>query len=253
MIIFRNPSSPIGLNSPVVTIGSFDGVHIGHRAIIESLHGIAKQCGGTVTLITLYPHPRKVLGLDVDGFHLLSSLKEKEWLLEKAGIEALVELEFTKEFGAMSSDDFCKKILHDIIGTRHVMVGYNHHFGRNREGDFSSLLKVGEELGFSVSMMSKQEADGEKVSSTTVREALSRGDISTAIHYMGHPYLFMGRVINGVLSVEEPLKLIPPDGTYTATTPDKERVTVTIEHGKLMCPSLADGEKIIFLDGKLSD
>ncbi len=246
MIICRNPSSPLCLPSPVVTIGSFDGVHIGHRAIIERLGAIASDIGGTVTLITLYPHPRKVLGLDNDGFYLLSSLEEKERLLEDAGIEVLVELEFTRQFGMLSSEDFVRGIVHGIIGARHVIVGYNHHFGHDRKGDYHSLAALGQELGFGVTELDKQDMEGEKVSSTTVREALLRGDTATATAYMGHPYLFIGQVSKGVMTVSDPLKLVPPPGRYHASTINGDKIIEITPYRTILC-DMPDGKQSLWV------
>lgn len=250
MIICRNPSSPLCLPSPVVTTGSFDGVHIGHRAIIERLESIARDIGGTVTLITLYPHPRKVLGLDNEGFYLLSSLEEKERLLEAAGIEVLVELEFTPQFGMLSSDDFVRKIVHGIIGARHVIVGYNHHFGHDRKGDYHSLAAMGRELGFGVSELDKQDMEGEKVSSTTVREALLRGDIATATAYMGHPYLFIGQVDKGVMSVSDPLKLMPPPGYYMTSALNGSTIVEITPQRTILC-DMPDGRQSLEIAARI--
>lgn len=250
MTIYRNIESPLSLPAPVVTVGSFDGMHIGHRTITDRLCSIARDTGGTATLVTLYPHPRKVLGLDTEGFFTLSSLEEKERLIEDAGVDALVEIEFTPAFGMMSSEEFARKVLHDTIGARHVIVGYDHHFGHDRRGDFASLSALGGELGFEVTRMSRQDAEGEKVSSTTVRKALMCGDMETAVRYLGHPYLFIGDVANGVLSVDDDMKLMPPPGRYLAEC-DGEDAEAVISGRTIICTRMADGRCAIGLKGRL--
>lgn len=240
----------MSLPYPVVTVGSFDGMHIGHRTITDRLRSIARSKGGTATLVTLYPHPRKVLGLDTDGFFTLSSLEEKELLLRNAGVEALVEIEFTPALGMMSSEEFARRILHDTIGARHVIVGYDHHFGHDREGDFGSLSALGSELGFEVTQMSRQNAEGEKVSSTTVRKALLCGDMETAVRYLGHPYLFIGEATGGVLSVDDDMKLIPPPGHYTAECAGRNIVATVTADRTITCPGLSDGRHAIWFKGR---
>ena len=240
MTIYRNPESPLSLPYPVVTVGSFDGMHIGHRTITDRLCSIARSERGTATLVTLYPHPRKVLGLDTEGFFTLSSLEEKERLLEDAGVEALVEIEFTSAVGMMGSEEFVRRILHETIGARHVIVGYDHHFGHDRRGDFSSLSALGRELGFEVTQMSRQDAEGEKVSSTTVRNALMCGDMDTAVRYLGHPYLFVGEVRDGVLSVNDDMKLMPPAGRYLAECDGKD-TAVAVSGRAIECHGIPDG------------
>lgn len=240
----------MSLPYPVVTVGSFDGMHIGHRTITDRLCSIARSKSGTAVLVTLYPHPRKVLGLDTEGFFTLSSLEEKERLLEDAGVDALVEIEFTPAFGMMSSEEFARRILHDTIGARHVIVGYDHHFGHGRKGDFGSLSALGRELGFEVTQMSRQDAEGEKVSSTTVRNALMCGDMETAVRYLGHPYLFVGEVKGGRMSVADDMKLIPPSGRYLAEC-DGADIEAMVSGRAVVCPSLADGRHAIGLKARL--
>ena len=224
------------IRNAVVTTGSFDGVHNGHKVILERLKKIAFDIGGESVLITFYPHPRQVLYPDTYGkdLKLISSQREKIELLRKAGIDHLIIANFTKEFSNMSSVSFVKDILLKQLHARKIITGYNHRFGHNREGDTEVLMQLGEEFGFDVEEIPEQDIQHEKVSSVTIRKALTEGDIQKANKYLDHNYIISGKC-RGVpqknllqhvdrysIQPEEEHKLIPPDGTYSVSIIDDE-------------------------------
>jgi riboflavin kinase / FMN adenylyltransferase len=215
-----------GANKPVVTTGTFDGVHIGHQTIIKRIKEIAEKNGGETLLITFFPHPRMVLYPDDDSLKLINTQEEKIHLLEKYGIDHLLIIPFTKEFSRLSSLEFVRNILVNKIGTKKLVIGYNHHFGRNREGTFEHLKEFGPLYGFDVEEIPAQDLDNINVSSTKIRQALLSGDITTANNYLGHPYTISGKVVEGDkigrqigfptanIQIAEKYKLIPAKGVY---------------------------------------
>jgi len=210
---------------PVVTTGTFDGVHIGHKSIIDRVNEIAGKSGGESVLMTYHPHPRSVLFPD-EEIKIITTIDEKIELLEKAGLQNLIVFPFTKEFSKTSSLDYIKKILVDKIGTKKLVIGYNHMFGRNREGSFEHLLKYGPKYGFDVEEIPAQTVDQANVSSTKIRRAILEGNISLANEFLGHNFTFLGKVVHGNklgrtigyptanLRVEDNVKIIPGFGVY---------------------------------------
>jgi riboflavin kinase / FMN adenylyltransferase len=214
------------LNHAVVTSGTFDGVHKGHQKILKRLVEVAAKEGGESVLITFWPHPRMVLNNDPGFLKLINTIDEKQKILRLLGIHHLVMIPFTKEFSNTSSAEFIQKILVDAIGTKKLIIGYNHRFGKNREGSFESLKKEGPRYGFEVEEIPKHEIDHVGISSTIIRKALSEGDVSLARRYLGRSYSISGFVIHGDklgsklgfptanIQVEETYKLIPSGGVY---------------------------------------
>ena len=210
----------------VVTSGTFDGVHIGHQKILGRLRELAQETGGETVVVTFWPHPRMVLRPDEPPIQLLTTFEEKLALLRKVGIDHLVQIPFTKEFSQLSSDDFIRQVLVNKIETNYLVIGYDHHFGRNREGSFEYLKAHATEYGFVVEEISRQDIDRVGVSSTKIRRALGEGDVQTAHEYLGRPYRLTGTVVRGDqlgrdlgyptanLRIESPHKLIPVDGIY---------------------------------------
>lgn len=184
------------IKNPIVTIGTFDGVHLGHRSIIERINQLADKNGGESVLLTFFPHPRKVLYGD-DSVELLSTIDEKAELLEKEGLDHLIIYQFTREFSRMNALEYVRDIIVNGIEAKMVVVGYDHHFGRNREGGMSELYEYSQLYGFEVEEISAQEIDDVKVSSTKIRKAIKSGDVSTANMYLTHPYFFDGIVVRG--------------------------------------------------------
>ena len=210
----------------VVTTGTFDGVHVGHRKIIDRLNQIAGRIGGESVLLTFHPHPRMVLFPDDHGLELITTMDEKIQLLEEAGIDNLIIHPFTKEFSRTTSLDFIREILVEKIGTSVLVIGYDHHFGRNREGSFEHLRESGPLYGFEVEEISVQDVDDVAVSSTKIRKALQEGDVATASKYLAYPFQLTGTVIHGDklgrkigfptanIEVDDETKIIPANGVY---------------------------------------
>jgi len=213
------------LEKAAVTTGTFDGVHIGHRTILNRLNEVARKMKGESVLLTFYPHPRMVLqnGNDIK---LLNTIDEKIQLLDEAGVDHLIVHPFTKKFSRTSSLAFVRDILVNQIGTKKLVIGYDHHFGRNREGSFEHLKEYGPVYGFEVEEIPAQEIDDVNVSSTKIRKALVEGEMKTANAYLGHPYQLTGRVVHGNkvgrklgfptanVQIEKEYKLIPAEGIY---------------------------------------
>lgn len=216
MKVYVNPKSLLSERGSVVTIGSFDGVHCGHKVILKELIRVAQQKGLESALITLFPHPRKVLNLDLKGFGLLNSLEEKESILAECGLDILVELEFTKLFSEMSAREFAVKYLSKVLNAKVVVIGYDHQFGRDRTGGYEVLVKCGNELGFEVVEIPKHDVNSHKVSSTVIRKALKNGDMERVSQSLGYRYFIVGTLEeNGALCVKDDMKLFPKDGVYS--------------------------------------
>ena len=229
----------------VVTIGSYDGVHYGHRKILEFLSQKGIEYGCKTAVLTLDPHPRKVLNLDLDKLNLLTSLKEKSYLLDKCGLSYLYIAEFTKEFRELSGEQYIKQYLVDRLKAKAVIIGYDHHFGKDRKNGYEVLVEMGAKYGFDVFEIPEQDIDSSNISSTTIRNLLNNGEIEKANKYLSEPYMFMGKIdANGKLIVEENLKLIPPQGLYaTETEVDGHSIRTDI--------SISKNKEIRFSDEKL--
>ena len=184
------------LSCAVATTGTFDGVHLGHRKILSQLVTKAREVGGESVLLTFSPHPRLVLQPDVE-LELLSSEKEKIALLEKTGLDHLIIHPFTKEFSRTQSLDFVREYLVNTIGVKHLVIGYDHHFGRNREGSFEHLKEFGPIYGFEVEEITALDIDQVNVSSTKIRNALGQGNVELANNYLGSNYSISGKVVKG--------------------------------------------------------
>lgn len=216
------------ISNAVVTSGTFDGVHIGHQTILNRLNEVAKKTNGESVLLTFFPHPRMVLQEDAE-LKLLNTIEEKTELLEKAGVQHLIIHPFTKEFSRTSSLEFVRDILVNQIGTKKLVIGYDHHFGRNREGSFEHLKEFGPVYGFDVEEISAQDIDNVNVSSTKIRKALVAGDVKTANSYLGHTFQLSGIVVHGKqigrelgyptanVDLQNNYKLIPANGVYAVT------------------------------------
>lgn len=213
------------ISCAVATTGTFDGVHLGHRKILNQLVAKAKKVGGESVLLTFSPHPRIVLQPDVE-LELLSSENEKISLLEKTGIDHLIIHPFTREFSRTQSLDFVREYLVNKIGVKHLVIGYDHHFGRNREGSFDHLKEFGPIYGFEVEEIAAFDIDQVNVSSTKIRNALAEGNVELANMYLGTPYSIGGKVIKGNqigrtigfptanIECDFMQKLLPADGVY---------------------------------------
>jgi len=231
MRIFKSFEEAAGIPNPVVTTGSFDGVHIGHKTIINRLKMLAEKYHGESVLITFYPHPRKVLYPDTTGkdLRLISSQEEKLELLRKAGLDNLIIKEFTRDFSRITSEQFVRDYLRGILGAKVIVAGFNHHFGFNQEGDYKQLWGMREKYGFEAEEIPEQELEHEAVSSTKIRQAIKEGYIQKANAYLDHYYIVMGRPVefhpdNPALPVQmyripltEENKLLPAKGIYAVS------------------------------------
>lgn len=229
------------LNITAVTTGTFDGVHLGHKIIIERLIAAARTIGGESVLLTFYPHPRMVLFPDDDQIKMLNTPIEKENLLQASGIDHLVVIPFTKEFSRLSSLEFVRNILSNTLKAKKLVIGYDHHFGRNREGSFAHLLEFGSLYGFQVEEIPAQDIDHVAISSSKIRQALALGDLNTANSYLGYEYNITGKVIKGKqlgrtigyptanIEINDSYKLIPAIGVYAV----KIKYALNIYNGML--------------------
>lgn len=209
----------------IVTIGTFDGVHIGHQKIIKRLIGLGEQAHLKSVILTFFPHPRMVLQKD-SGIKLINTLKERGAILEALGLDYLLVKKFTKAFSRLSAEDFVKTILVDKLHAKKVIIGYDHRFGRNRNADINDLKKFGDMYGFEVEEISAQDINDVAVSSTKIRKALEEGDIAKANAYLGYPFMLTGKVVKGKalgrqidyptanIKIPEDYKLIPKHGAY---------------------------------------
>lgn len=236
MKVYQDLNKFIPLNHAVVTSGFFDGVHKGHQKILARLTELAQKDQGASVVITFWPHPKQVLRPDLRETKLLSSLEEKIYLLERSRIDHLLIIPFTKEFSEITSDRFVKNILIQTIGTKKLVIGYDHKFGKNREGGFDYLKGNASLFGFKVEEISKQEVDNIGISSTLIRQALSEGRVKEAATYLGRDYSLSGIVVQGkhlgrtlgypTANIKPPEihKLIPKDGIYAVRVKYKEKL-----------------------------
>ncbi len=211
---------------PVLTLGTFDGVHLGHQKILAHLRAVAAKNGGEVTLLTFYPHPRKVLFPEMSDLQLLSTLDEKCALLEKYGVQHLIIQPFSRDFSMLEHDEFIKQILVEKLGVKTLVIGYDHQFGHNRKGTFKDLQELAPGMGFEVVEIPEQDIEEIAVSSTRIRKALFKGDVLQASQLLGYDYTLSGQVVKGNqigrtigfptanINVEDPEKLIPANGVY---------------------------------------
>ena len=195
MKIFKSFEEAHKIINPVVTTGSFDGVHIGHKTILNRLRRLAEKYNGESVLITFDPHPRKVLYPDTAGkdLKLINSQEEKLDLLEKAGLDNVIIVNFTREFSKITSEEFVRDLLHGILHAKVVVVGFNHHFGFNKEGDYKQLWAWQGKYHFEAEEIPEQEVYHETVSSTKIRQAISEGYIQRANAYLDHYYIIKGQ------------------------------------------------------------
>lgn len=212
-------------NATIVTIGTFDGVHMGHQKIIEHLLSSAKTTAFKTTILTFFPHPRMVLQQDSD-LKLINTIEERIELLEKTGIDNLFVYPFTKEFSRLNAEEYVSQILVDKLNAKKVVIGYDHRFGRNRTANIEHLIEYGSEFGFEVEEISAELVENVSVSSTKIRNAIIDKDLETANAYLGYNFFITGKVTQGNaigrqlgyptanMYVEETYKLIPPVGVY---------------------------------------
>lgn len=231
MKVYYNLADFKALKNAVVTIGTFDGVHLGHQKILQKLRETANKIGGESVVLTFWPHPRMVVSKDSQDLKLLSTIDEKIQLLaggepHNQGVDHLLVIPFTREFSELSSEEYVKEILLKQIGTKELVIGYDHRFGRNREGSFDYLKENSELFGIEIEEISRQEIENSTISSTKIRQSLIDGYLSSANELLGRNYSFTGIVVKGRqlgrtigfptanVQVSENYKLIPCNGVY---------------------------------------
>ncbi|GAA4099009.1 bifunctional riboflavin kinase/FAD synthetase [Mucilaginibacter panaciglaebae] len=214
------------VESAVVTIGTFDGVHLGHRKIIARIKELADACGGETVILTFFPHPRMILHPEDDSIKLINTINEKAELLEQLGVDHLIITPFSCDFSNQSAEDYIRDVLVNKIGTKKIVIGYDHHFGKDRSGGLDDLLRLSPVYGFEVIEIPEQDINDVAVSSTRIREALLAADIDLANIFLGYPFFITGKVVRGDqigrqigyptanIQVEEKYKLIPADGIF---------------------------------------
>ncbi|MBS4012350.1 MAG: adenylyltransferase/cytidyltransferase family protein [Bacteroidetes bacterium] len=236
MRVFRNILEAKGIiQNAIITIGSFDGVHEGHKVIINRLIKLAKETCGESVLITFNPHPRKVLYPEYNDLKLVNSVDEKIFLLQSTGLDNLIIHPFDKNFANTSSVDFIINYLVKCLDVKVVVTGPNHHFGKNREGDQKALSELGEKHGFKLEGIPLKDIENETISSGKVRDAILNGDFVKANRYLGFNYLIIGKIFRSekadsnkwFIEIEEKEKLLPPDGIYDAEIiVDEKRIKI---------------------------
>jgi len=218
-----------------VTIGTFDGMHLGHKKILSKLVNYSNQNKLNSVVFTMFPHPRLVLQKD-DTLKLLNTIDERITLLESCGIDFLIIEPFSKEFSRLNALDFVRKVLVNYLHTKLLVVGYDHRFGKNREGDFNQLQELSTLYNYELKKISKQDIDNVAISSTKIRNAIAIGNMQTANTYLGYPYFLTGKVVRGQgvgktldfptinLHIKESYKLIPKRGVYIVKTEIKTKI-----------------------------
>jgi riboflavin kinase/FMN adenylyltransferase len=226
MQVHRDIDRLPAFRNAVVTIGTFDGVHMGHRQVIEGLKAEAKAINGETVIITFHPHPRKIVSSAILGIRLINTLEEKTELLEQLGIDHLVVVPFTEAFANQLAVDYIRDFLVNKFKPHTIIIGYDHRFGRDRQGDYRLLEKFSEKYKYVLKEIPKHVLDNISISSTNIREALLHNDIATADKLLGYEYFFEGEVVDGDklgrklgyptanLKVTDEEKLIPANGIY---------------------------------------
>lgn len=234
--IYKNLEDTITIKNPVLTTGTFDGVHLGHMRILNRLNILSNECNGESVLFTFFPHPRMVLFPDDKNIKLLNTQSEKIKLLEQAGVKHLIIFPFTKEFSRLSALEYVRDILVNKIGIKKLVIGYDHHFGRNREGNIHNLTELASLYNFDVEEIPALEIDNINISSTKIRNALNEGRIEDANKLLGYNYMINGIVVQGDkigrsigfptanIKLPDSYKLIPADGVYIVKTTVRKKI-----------------------------
>lgn len=226
MKVYNNFDDYIKTPNTIVTIGTFDGVHLGHQAILKDMVRTAKEIGGETVVITFYPHPRQVLNIDSSNLRFINTQEEKLRHLEEIGIDNVIIVNFTKEFSRISSETFISDFIVKNIAPVKLVIGYDHHFGKNRMGDFSLLYDMKKKYGFDLQRVAAQDVENIAVSSTKIRHSLKQGDIEHANVLLGYMFSYIGTVVSGNmigreigyrtanLSIDKVYRLIETPGVY---------------------------------------
>lgn len=239
MKVFTSISEFNSTKKTIVTIGTFDGVHIGHQKIIEKLIQGSKNSNCESLILTFFPHPRMILH-EASSIKLLNTINEKSGFLKKMGLDNLVIHPFDIKFSNLSAEEFVKTILVDSFNIQKIIIGYDHRFGKNRAANIDDLIAFGDKYGFEVEQISAQEVDSVSVSSTKIRDAIANGTMAVANEYLGYNYLLSGKIIKGKqlgrtigfptanIKIEETYKLIPKNGVYIVKSIIQEKTVFGI-------------------------
>lgn len=226
MKVYQHFNEIQAIKNAVLTIGTFDGVHVGHQKIIEKIKTEAAKIGGETVLFTFFPHPRLVLNPSDNSLRMIQSLEEKIANLERLGLDHLIIFPFTKEFANVTAEDFIRNYLVEKLQVKVIVVGYDHQFGKNRQGDLAFLNQFSEELQYQVIEIPAEEINEVNVSSTKIRQAILNGDIETANKYLNERFSLSGKVVHGNklgrtigcptanIQLDDELKIIPAIGVY---------------------------------------
>ena len=214
------------VKNAVVTIGTFDGVHVGHRKIIAQIKELAQASGGETVILTFFPHPRMILHPEDESIKLINSINEKAELLKQLGVDHLIITPFSRDFSNQTAEDYIRDILVNKIGTKKIVIGYDHRFGKDRQGGLEDLLELATVYNYEVIEIPEQDIHDVAISSTQVRKALLQANISLANEFLGYPFFITGKVTRGDqigrqlgyptanIVIEEKYKLIPGDGIF---------------------------------------
>ncbi|MBI9055912.1 MAG: bifunctional riboflavin kinase/FAD synthetase [Bacteroidales bacterium] len=225
-MVIHTDLNNFNIKNPILTIGVFDGVHQGHHSILSRLNELAREKDGESVVLTLWPHPRIVLNKDIDSLRLLSNIDEKKYLLSKTQIDHLIVLPFTKEFSELTACEFIENYLVQKIGVKHLVVGYNHQFGKDRKAGYEFLSECANRFGFTIEKLDAKSVNDDNISSTKIRGFLNEGKLNVANKYLGYEYFISGNVVEGNqigrkigfptanIKIPEPYKQIPQDGVY---------------------------------------
>lgn len=247
MKIYHQLSEFKKLTHAVVTIGTYDGVHYGHQKIIKRLCELAKSSGGESVILTFFPHPRMIIDPENQDLKMINTIKEKAEILSTLGVDHLIITPFTRDFSNLEPAEYIKNILIDTIGTKQLIVGYDHRFGKDRKGGMDDLIHFSKIYNYQIEEIPEQDINDVAVSSTKIRAALLAGDVTLAAKYLGYHFSINGPVIKGDkigrtigfptanIFVEETYKLIPGDGIYAVTVEmGKMHGAERMEHGSAM-------------------
>lgn len=233
----------------VVTIGSFDGVHSGHKVLLGALRRMAKRLGVESVVVTFDPHPRIAMGR-AEGMGLLTTIEERALLLEREGIDRMVVARFDENFRSLPYDAFVRESLVVKLGMVGMIVGYNHRLGRGNEGNYESLLPLSKECGFELECVGQHLVDGSKISSTVVREVMATGNMREVEHLLGQRYIIIGEARAGIIDILDSYKLLPASGGYEAlVTYNNIRYSAQIEISgrRIVLPEKISGRVVIEL------
>ena len=226
MKIYHHIDEFAPIKNAVVTIGTFDGVHSGHRKIITRIKELTTASNGETVILTFFPHPRMILHPEDQSIKMINTMDEKAELLEQLGIDHLIITPFSRDFSNQTAEDYIRDVLVKKIGTKKIVIGYDHRFGKDRQGGLHNLQRLAPVFGFEVIEIPEQDIHDVAVSSTRIRKALLNAEIGLANEFLGYPFFISGKVTRGDqigrqmgyptanIMVEETYKLIPADGIF---------------------------------------